>query len=204
MVAIEPQVVSNCKPVVASRSNDEASEFQPMVELSDFDVGATLNTLIARSGRQKLELAAKLGVTEQAVQKWVKTGKIARHHIRGICEFIDCSADELLGIVPIGKSIYTHSQPMRLDPSIVESVANSLLDTYTEEGLVYDFTKEWELFIELYDSAIQGDLRSRGGDVKIGRWIERRSPQGAGSEKGRVGVPASGTDTRNKGVRRKA
>ena len=132
-----------------------------MVESREFDIGAALNSLIARSGKQKLALATHLGVSEQAVQKWVKQGTIAREHIRGICEFLDCSADELLGIVPIGQSAQSSSQPLRLDRSIVESVAQSLLDTYSQEGLVYDFTKEWELFVELYDAAVQGDLRSR-------------------------------------------
>jgi hypothetical protein len=98
----------------------------------------------------------------------------------------------------------SHSQALRLNKSIVASVARTLLDTYAAEGMTYDFTQEWELFVDLYDAAVRGELRPTGGQVKVGRWIERKSPQGADSGTGKAGVPTPGTHTGNKGVRRKA
>lgn len=102
MWRIEPPVVPKVKPVVASMQSRSPSDFQPMVEVNDDHVGPNLEALIQRSGKQKLALAAHLGVSEQAVQKWIKKGTLAREHIRTICEFLGCSADELLGLVPIG------------------------------------------------------------------------------------------------------
>jgi len=104
MDAIEPQVVFPVKPVVALDVILEVSHFQPMVELTDEHVGPNLEALIRRSGKQKLALANHLNVSEQAVQKWIKKGTLAREHIRSICEFLNCSADELLGLVPINEA----------------------------------------------------------------------------------------------------
>lgn len=147
--AIKPQVLSNCKPWVALPEHHHAPNLQPMVTKQEFDGGAALHALLTRAKRQRLELAHHLGVSEQAVQKWLKGGGIAHEHMAKLCRYLDCSADELLGLRPIDEIGGSHS--MRLDRDIVEGVALALQDTVKELRAVPSITSIIDVFARTYD-----------------------------------------------------
>lgn len=204
MAPIEPQVASKRKPAVASVVSAYASDFQPMVKSEKFDVGAALNALIARSGKQKLELAAHMGVSEQAVQKWIKQGKIAREHIRGICLFLNCSADELLGLTPFRddgeQAPAGHSQTVRLDHEIVRGVARAMHDTAKELRVSLGIKQAVYLFAELYERVGESGITT--ADVV---WMVGRIGQGASQDEGAGGVSDGSRDAAGKmGGRRKS
>lgn len=102
----EPQVRPHYNPrCVVER--DQVADHAPMVhptDTADHD-GARLRTLMDRAGVSQADLAAALGVSPTAVHaKWIGEGKIARERIPAICRILRCSADELLGLVPIRSS----------------------------------------------------------------------------------------------------
>lgn len=99
--------ISTIKPEVSAIVNPwliedqgASGHHQPMVELHD---GARLQLLMRRSGVRPAELADATGKSVQAVGKWVRTGAIARDVIPPICRRLNCSSDELLGLIPIEK-----------------------------------------------------------------------------------------------------
>jgi DNA-binding Xre family transcriptional regulator len=95
-----------------------------MVANDQFDLGERLNALIARSGKQKTALASHLDVSPQAVQKWINEGTLARQHVRPICQFLHCSADELFGLTPIqprGSQSPRESQHEGIDVEMLKS-----------------------------------------------------------------------------------
>lgn len=196
MTRIEPQVAPESKPVVASRGVLHPSEFQPMVKLSEFDIGATLSVLIDRSGKTKLALAAYLGVSEQAVQKWVKKGTLAREHVRGICQFLECSADELFGLAPIGEHPAGHSQSVRLDPEILAATIKGLRLRDKRANRVYslaDIEEDPARFIEAYE-LFMGMVPKPVPDNAI-----PHSPQGAKQNGRSDDMPVSGATGRKMG-----
>jgi DNA-binding Xre family transcriptional regulator len=155
-----------------------------MVNQDDFDVGAALDALLTRSGKQKKLLAEYMGVSEQAVQKWIKQGTIAREHIKKLCQFLGCSADELLGIQPIRESApLSHSRSVRQDPKIIRGVARAMQDTADELGVRLTIREAVELGAELYDKV--GETGITTADVV---WLVRRLEQGTGSDAGRSGL----------------
>lgn len=83
---------------------------QPMVvpqmtyDMKQHD-GTRLFALMSRAGISKSDLAAALNVSPTTVgARWIGEGKIARERIKEICRLLRCSADELLGIIPIMSS----------------------------------------------------------------------------------------------------
>lgn len=61
--------------------------------------GTRLRALIARRGMSHAEFAEAAGVSLQSVLTvWIGQGKIARARIPMICDLLNCSADELLGL----------------------------------------------------------------------------------------------------------
>lgn len=109
-----------------------------MVTSENFDIGATLNALIARSGKQKKALAEYTGVSEQAVQKWINQGTIAREKVREICTFLDCSADELFGLAPIAEDVRSESQLLGIDTEMLKSAIVAVKEALRSLGLELD------------------------------------------------------------------
>lgn len=133
------------------------------------------------------KVAVRMNISPQTLQNWEPRG-VSRDGALKAQATYGCDANWILSGT---------KSPLRVDRSIVRSVARTLLKGYSREKMKYDFTEEWGLFADLYDAAITGDLHSVGGEVTIGRWIERKALQGASSDGGRVGVPASGTSQGN-------
>jgi DNA-binding Xre family transcriptional regulator len=199
MSPIEPQVVSECKPLVASPRVVHPPKLQPMVKLENFDVGAALNALIARSGKEKKALAAHMGVSEQAVQKWIKEGKLAREHVRQICLFLDCSADELLGLAPIRAETGSQSQLVRLDPAMIAETHAALRRRYAKVG-GYNIEHQPELFAVAYEirsGMVGASVPKNVFDLVIEH--ADLTPQGASSDGRNDGVPAIGGTERKTG-----
>lgn len=186
---IKPQVLSDCKPVVALSRTARASNFQPMVNKDNFDIGAALDTLIARAGKPKNLLAAHMGVSEQAVQKWIKKGTIAREHIPALCTYLGCSADELLGLRPIGKEMVSGSQSVRLDWDIVEGVALALQDTVAELRVTPPITSLIEVFARTYERIGESGITT--ADVV---WMVRQLEQGEGQDAKAGDIPHGSRD----------
>ena len=165
---------------------------------------ANLKAFRIKAGLSQEQLAHACGYSGQSrIGNYESSAPNARqpkpNEIPKIAKALGVSVGELFGEAPPSHN----SQPVRLDPEIVAKVARALRATYAPEGLVYSFYDEHQLFVDLYEDAANGRLSATGGAVKIGRWIERTSPQGA--ENGRLdGVPATGTDKGKKGVHRKA
>lgn len=156
-----------------------------MVTDENLAVGAALEALIARSGRQKNLLAVHMGVSEQAVQKWIKQGTLAREHIKRLCLYLGCSADELLGIRPIDKTAnYSHSHAVRLNPKIIRGVARAMQDTAQELGVSLGIRDAVELGAELYERV--GETGITTADVV---WLVKKLEQGAPQDDGGGGIP---------------
>lgn len=63
--------------------------------------GTRLRLLMSRANINTSTLSRAMNVTTQAVEKWLASGQIARAQIAPLCRVLRCSADELLGLVPI-------------------------------------------------------------------------------------------------------
>lgn len=86
--------------------------------------GKRLAKLMQRAKVTDAKLAAATGASVQAVGKWKRLGVIARERIPAICAKLNCSSDELLGLVPI-RSVgeepahyHTGMEPARLRRAI--------------------------------------------------------------------------------------
>jgi DNA-binding Xre family transcriptional regulator len=146
-----------------------------MVNSDEFDVGAALDALITRSSKQKKLLAEHMNVSEQAVQKWIRQGTIAREHIRKLCLYLGCSADELLGIRPIEETAQQgQSHPPRLDQNIIRGVARAMQDISKELNIVLTTRQAVEVAAELYERVGEGGVST--ADVV---WLIKRMEQGA-------------------------
>jgi DNA-binding Xre family transcriptional regulator len=149
-----------------------------------FNIGPTLNKLVARSGKQKNAIAAHMGVSDQAVQKWLKKGTVAREHVPTLCAYLDCSADELFGMRPIGEpASASRSHTARLDPDIVQAVARAMQDTAQELKVSIGTKDVVEIFAEMYERIGESGLNT--ADVV---WLVRRLEQGGGNDKRRGNV----------------
>lgn len=84
----------NLRFLARRRRKDDS---KPMVEHD----GDRLRKLMARAGVSQADLTREIDVTAQAVGKWLRTGQIAREHLPGICRYLRCTSDELLGLAPI-------------------------------------------------------------------------------------------------------
>jgi hypothetical protein len=100
MAAHETTGLLKNQPVVDCGLTVRALNFQPMVEQHD---GDRLRILMDRSGTSDQDLAEATEASVQAVGKWKHTGQFARDRIVQICREVRCSADELLGLVPIDR-----------------------------------------------------------------------------------------------------
>ena len=140
MSVIEPQVVSDMQLPVALQALVSGPRFQPMVETHEFDVGRRLKELIERSPRTQVALAAHMGVSPQAVQKWINKGAFAREHVRRICQFIDCTPDELFGFAPVAAEVASRrqSQSVGIDLEMLKSAIVSVKEALRSFGLELD------------------------------------------------------------------
>jgi len=82
------------------RPRPSTARVQPMVEHD----GMRLDRLMERANVNATTLAEAVGVSDTAVGKWIKSGKIARENIAAICRALGCSSDELLGLTQIAET----------------------------------------------------------------------------------------------------
>ena len=214
MAAIEPQVVCEMQLGVAFPPCRPGPRFQPMVEEREFDVGRRLKELIERSPHTQVALAAHMGVSTQAVQKWINTGSFARDHVRRICQFIDCTPDELFGFAPVAAEVASQrqSQPVGIDLEMLKSAIVSVKEALRGFGLELDAfvaapliasayevrseyprsmsKDEYRAFDRMIAERLQGELGVR----------EERKPSGAGQG----GVEAVASDGPQVGRRRRS
>ena len=87
------------KPQVDSKFNHRCveamhllAENQPM----DHPLGIIITNALEKLGKPQSWLAEKIGVSDNAVSKWRKTGKIARHNVPKLSDAIGVSSAELL------------------------------------------------------------------------------------------------------------
>lgn len=212
MRAIEPQVVSEMQLGVALLAGMPRSTFQPMVETQEFDVGRRLRELIDRSLRTQVDVAAHMGVSTQAVQKWVNKGTFAREHVRKLCEFIDCTPDELFGFAPVASQVASQrqSQSVGIDLEMLKSAIVSVKEALRRFGLELDAfvaspliayayevrseyprvmsKDEYRAFDRMIAERLQGELGVR----------EERSPSGAGQRGVEAVAPIEAPDGRRR------
>lgn len=86
-----------------------------------------------------------------------------------------------------------HSQPVRLDPSIVRDVARALQEVYEDElGRAYSITDEPDLFVEMYERTVaRGEVDSRSNMVWLGTRIGA-AQQGAPLDERSTGIHGKG------------
>lgn len=123
MRASEPQVhdrrqpvvgalpLAACKPRLMTRKKhtNAESERGNTREPSDPELARRLVVLRDRARRSGQEvsdsvIAAATGTSPTGVGKWFKNGAVARQKLPDLCRTIQCSADELLGLVAIGEN----------------------------------------------------------------------------------------------------
>lgn len=63
--------------------------------------GDRLRLIMDRERVSAATVAKVLDVSPTAVGKWLRTGQLSRNHIAPLCRLLRCSADELLGLVPL-------------------------------------------------------------------------------------------------------
>lgn len=135
-----------------------ACDHQPMVYNHD---GQRLEALMNRAKVPNSRLAEASGKSDQAVGKWIRTGKIARESIPAICRALHCSSDELLGILPISDlpnasapswitsshahsrlaTALTHSGP-RLSPAAAQAIETLVRELTSTEPALDDPTDD--------------------------------------------------------------
>ncbi|NKJ21988.1 helix-turn-helix transcriptional regulator [Dyella sp. SG609] len=109
-----------------------------MKKKEEFNAGAVLDQLIARSGKSKAALARHLDVSPQAIQNWLKSGGYAREHIKPICLFLDCSADELVGLREPAPQVQSESQDSGLDLETLKSALAAVKEAASAMDVVID------------------------------------------------------------------
>jgi hypothetical protein len=196
---------------IASRKRRPGPDLQPMVDTGQFDIGARLNALIARSGKQKNALANFLDVSPQAIQNWVNKGNFAREHVRPICQFLGCSADELFGLAPIASRAaqpQRESQAVGIDVEMLKSAIaatkeafrafNRRMDAYDSAPIIAFAYEERTRLPRLlskaeykaFDALLTAKLR---GDFEYAEKRDRPSANGArGAVKGQAARKAVG------------
>lgn len=98
----------------------------------------------------------------------------------------------------------TRSQSVRLDPSIVGSVARSLRKVYDEDGRAFILEDEPDRFVWLYEIAVEAIEAGREAapDNMVRLLLKQdAAQQGAPNNERSVGVPADGTVERGNGDR---
>lgn len=69
--------------------------------LSMSPIGKTIKTRLKALGRTQAWLAEQVGVSENAVSKWIKTGEISRANIEPVTEALEISVAQLLDQNPM-------------------------------------------------------------------------------------------------------
>lgn len=163
---------------VACASLRARDDWQPMVDQHD---GDRLSALMRRAGIGDAALAAGTERSVQAVGKWKATGQIAREVIPGICRTLKCSADELLGLVPIQQigeepapySFRPQREMLRDAMTIVERALAQPRVQITAEGRaeitleVYEILQQGQS-AQIAERLLGGMLRALTGRDKVG------------------------------------
>lgn len=140
--------------------SESAADHEPMVESNQHD-GDRLRQLMARAGVTQAKVAEAMGVSPTAVgSKWLTQGAIARHHIANLCALLNCTSDELLGIIPIApragiaesRAPYLQTTPMRL--------------TQREAALIENYRASAERFRQIVDD--QAAASAQPDDLNMG------------------------------------
>lgn len=86
-------------------------------------LGRTIKSRLKALGRTQAWLAEQVGVSENAVSKWIKTGKISRENIRPVAEALQISVAQLLDPHPIPElDERWHSFPPSLKQRVLDLV----------------------------------------------------------------------------------
>jgi transcriptional regulator with XRE-family HTH domain len=64
-------------------------------------IGKTIKSRLKTLGRTQAWLAERVGVSENAVSKWIKTGEISRSNIEPVTEALEISITQLLDQNPM-------------------------------------------------------------------------------------------------------
>lgn len=139
---------------VACASVRPADDGQPMVDQHD---GDRLIALMRRAEVSDGQLSAATNRSVQAIGKWKATGKIARDRIPAICRRLRCSADELLGLVPIHR-IGEDPAPYSFRPNR-ETLRDAMLiveRALTQPGVRVSVEGRVEITLEVYEVLQQG------------------------------------------------
>jgi transcriptional regulator with XRE-family HTH domain len=100
-------------------------------------LGKTIKSRLKALGRTQAWLAEQVGVSENAVSKWIKTGEISRANIEPVTEALDISVSQLLDQNPMPDLDQRwHSLP----PSVKQRVL-ALVDELTAPPVAETRTK---------------------------------------------------------------
>lgn len=128
-----------------------------MVDPEETNDGVRLDALMKRAGVKPRQLAEAAGVSEVAVGKWISEGTISRTRIPIICRTLKCSADELLGLVPIrseGSSVREVDGHYAVDRTLMHQAI-----AWTMEGLELDGGRTAEetaaLILAIFDMLVE-------------------------------------------------
>jgi SOS-response transcriptional repressor LexA len=88
---IQPQVETEFNHWFVPAS-DTTPENQPMVN----EVGKLIKDALFRMGKTQSWLAEQVGVSDNAVSKWIRTGQISRENIPNVARLLGLYPDELL------------------------------------------------------------------------------------------------------------
>ncbi len=115
------------------------------MEFKDF--GVRLAAARREQGYTQEQLAARLGVTPQAISKWERgNGYPDMDLLLCVCEILDCSADYLLGRAVLSSRL-TETKDKQEAERLLQKVLAEPLTLETGSGLVDLLTKEYqELF----------------------------------------------------------
>jgi DNA-binding Xre family transcriptional regulator len=215
MRRIKPPVVFEMQPLVACSRAPMDEDLQPMVasDRDEFHLGERLGELIERSGKPQTALASHMGVSTQAVQKWINTGGFAREHVRRICKFLGCTPDQLFGYAPIDAQEMapeSQSQSMEVDLEMLKSAIAAtkeafaafgrVMDAYDSAPLIAFAYRERTLLPKLmskaeykaFDAMVTAKLRGDLGDVQEGRQIVGSGQGGTSQSEAHKKLPRSG------------
>ena len=92
MPDIQPPVGINVNPKLLAPLLDPF-KLQPMVT----DLGNVILEALDRLGQTQSWLAEQVGVSNQAVTKWIRTGQIGRENIQDVANALQITTDALLG-----------------------------------------------------------------------------------------------------------
>lgn len=96
-------------------------------------LGKAIDAAIKNSGRKAVDIANAIGVTEQAVSKWRRGGKISRDNLKALCDELGVDLYQYVGAagnVPYPPGPPTQPDTVKEDAGSADEETEAVMEAY--------------------------------------------------------------------------